>query len=660
MKNNLHPENLKEVNAIKTEQISEYVKKLSNDVEDEDAGRKKWKEQVDKLQKLRFGVRAKKTHPWPGCANYSIPVIDSDINRIKPMYINSVFGVSPIVKYEPYGAEDVEAGHKRELLMDWRLRTKVKPFKAINIAVDQILGAQGQTVFRIIWKYKTRKYTQFLDIADFPVEVQEAIYDIRMTDDLLAKIIIEEFKINDALDENIEEVKKTVEKFRAGEAEIEMSLLEKEDDQPELIACDVKDDLVVPWGTKDIQDARFIDYQFLLSKNDILIAMRDEKYNKFDESEIDAWITKDAKVDESSLVDEMILVHETCCWYDIDGDGIDERCIATWPDSDATSVLRFIEVPYAHGKFPYVQVKREIIEDWFYSTRGVAHLIEDFQNGISTSINQAIDNGTITNTPVILGRKGILSNPRNRRYVPGEYIETNGPTTDYEMRTVGNASQGFLFQQAQYLKSWVDNRLGQMTSGLGSMTDMPGMGERGKKTKAEVDTLMALQGQAQSLDLIVFQQQMVEVYEQIDALYNQYGDDEEEILITNQQPIKISREEIQGKFNLTPNGRVDNNTPAVRLQKAMYAFQIGAQNPLVKQDELLREIFKDIDPRYSDRFIKTPQEIQQEQQQAQQMAQIAEADALEKQLTVKQLVDNTDVRKAAMLEPIEGKKFAAG
>ena len=656
-----HPEGLDEVNRIKpTGEIREFVNHLYSDIESEDGARQRWKEQIEHLDKLRFGIRRKRTHPWPHCANYSIPLIDNDIRKLKPSYVNLQFGVSPVCTFVPYGPEDVEPMRKRELLHDWRLRTQVELFKPYCIGVDQILGSRGQTVFRTIWKYSTRTFGLFIDINDLSEQVVEAIYDPRVTDEILKQILVEQYRIDTSFDENIEALDKAVARFRDGETEIDIDLVEEAENRPEVTACDVKDDLVIPIDTKDINDARFIDYKFWLTKNDIKIAINNKKYEKYDDSEINGWIDKNADYIEESN-DGLILLHEVCCWYDINNDGISERCIITYPDENPQSVLRFIELPYDHGQWPYAQVKREILEDEFYSSRGLPTLKEDFQEGVSTAVNQAIDYGTLINMPERVARKGILSNPRNRRFIPGELTEVNGDISQYEMRQIPNITQPILFQQAQYLKSWSD-QTGQQSSGLSSQTDLPGAGERGRKTKAEIETLTAMMSEDKSLDLIVFQQQMAKLHYQIDALYYQFGSEEEEVQITGRPKMSISRDEIQGKFNIVPNGRLDNSNPIMRLNKAVMAFNYGMQNPYIKQRELVDWVFKEIDQNRAATLVYTEEEIiQLQQMQAQQQAQ-AQGQALQTQLGVQKAADDLEIRKdvtkEALLTPITGRKHA--
>ena len=652
-----HPENLEDIKSLKiTGEIQEFVKDLNSDIEEEKNELQKLDTDIMRLDRLRYGFRKRKVHPWPDAANYSLPVIDSDINKMKPAYVNVAYGVNPIVTFEPYGPEDVDNARNREYLFDWRMRTQVKFFEQYCYGIDMILGSPGQTIYRTIWDFTTRKYSETIDIEELSEEEVEAIFDARVTDQMLAEIIVERLGVNINFDENIEEVKKAVQSFRDGKQKFDFNLLEIENDQPCVTALHPTRDLTVPIGTKHIQDARFVDYHNLWkSKNEILIAMRDGKYESYSEDDLDAW---GGSTDDKRYSDDMIQLHETCCWYDVDGDGIKEKCIVTWPEADPTKVLRMIELPYDHGEWPYVQVKREYTESWFYSTRGVPSLKEDYQVGMSTAVNQAVDNGTLMNTPERVAKKGILSNPRNRKYIPGELTEINGDINQYQTRQLGNASQGILFQQAQYLKSWSDSTTGGQTSGLGAQTDLPGSGERGKKTKAEIDAIVANMSESKSLDLMVFQWQMADVYYQIDALYDQFGSDEETIQITGQEPLELTREQIQGKFNIVPNGRLTNSNPSIRLKQAMFAFNIGFQNPMINQRELIEEVFKELDPRKASILVKSAEQMQQEQQQAAQAQLQAEQEQIQKTLSLRKLSDDMDIRKTAIETPIQGRKHA--
>ncbi len=658
MRETTHPEGVKEKNAVEiTQEITDFIISTAKDIEAEKSNRSTWESKIDELIDLRYGYRQKKNHPWPDAANYSIPLIDAHINKAKPSYVNLALGISPVCTFEPFGAEDIEPAKKREVLFDWRMRTKVKFAQPYCIGVDKGLE-QGSVVFKIVWNYTTRNYQDELDLEDLDEKTLAVLQDPRTTDNILATIIQEELFVDVDFEENIEEIKKAVIKFREGKTKFKFNFLEVENNEPEITACSVRDDIIVPIDTTDIQFARFIDQPFWRTTTQLKKAMRDEKYKEYPDEDINAWGSKETKKTSSSgRQDEIILLHETCVWYDINEDGIKERCISTWPDNAPASVLRFIEVPYEHGLFPYVQVRRELNDAGFYTSRGIPALDEDYQKGISSAVNQAENNGVLAN-PVIVMRRNTVSNIKNRRYIPNETVETNGDPSDYQTRQFQNVSQPVLFQLAQYLKSWADQRIGNISSGLSEVNNLPGAGPGGKKTKAEIDLISSLQGEVQSLDLIVWQMQMADVYYQIDALYNQYGDEEEEIIITGQPPQKISRREIQGQWNIIPNGRLDNTNPVLKANKAFNLMKIFVGDPEINQYELKKLFLTDYDHRVANKILYKEEDLQRRQMQMQQMTEMMKKKAIQEGVDLKQIEILLEVYRATLLTPIQGKQFA--
>ena len=660
--NTQHVENLKDVNSLKIDsKIKEYIATLKSSISVEDTNKSEWNTRMEILGDLRYGYRNEKTEPFLNCANYSIPLIDSHITKLKSAYINLFYNSSPIVNFEPFGGEDIDPARKRESLFDWRLRTRVKIFKDYCIGIDKMLE-QGQTVFKIVWYYSTRRYKDFIDLEEMDEETLKALEDSRLTDDMLFKVIEQELGVDASFESNVEEIWRAVEEFREGESEFELDLIEVENNQAEVIACDVKEDLVIPRDTVDIQDARFIDHKVWMTANNIKIAMRDGKYQEYPDADIASWGSKSGKhpnsrsAPTSSSDNDVILLHEVCCWYDINKDGIKERCIATYPDSDESAVLRFIEIPYDHGKFPYEQVRRELNDPLFYTSRGICELDEDFQKGISNAMNQAEDFGTITNVPVIVMKKNTVTNIKNRRYTPGETIETIGDPNDYQVRQSANVAQPALMQFTQMLKSWSDQRVGDVTAGLGGQNNLSGQQASGQKTKAEINLVSVLSQTVTSLDVLIFQQQMVKVYEQIDALYDQYGPDEEEVIITGEPPIKISRREIQGKYHMVPNGRLENTNPAMRAGIATTVLQMGANDPMVNQDELKRYYYNSIDPRLANKLLYSKEDFQKRQQQMQQQQEAILQKGIKQKLDMDQIELMLEINKEALMVPIEVNK----
>lgn len=662
------PESLEKVNSLKiTDKIRDFVQSLSRDVEESRTDRAEWESRIDNYTRKRYGIRTKKSFPWVGAANFVLPQIDSDINRLKPAYINLAFGVSPIVTFEPFGAEDVEPARKRELLFDWRMRTQVKYFKPYCLGVDYMLHT-GYTIFETGWVFETRKYTKELDLSDLPMEILEALYMPEVNDDALFHIIAEEMLPDLTLQENVDEIKRVVGEFRKGKSKFELKFLEVYENRADVQALNPREDVTFPIHTCDIQEARFIDRKFWISKNKIKMRMESGRYQEYDDDAVDGWATKSYDSTTASDLksirdgvrmqkqdDDMVLLHRVSTWYDIDGDGIEERVQIIYPDNNPNDILSFIENPYDHGMFPFVVVRREFNDAPIMSSRGIPALDDDFQTGISTLFNQDIDAGTITTTPTVVARKNSVKNLRNLRYVPGQVVETENGTADYTVVQNTNMGQANRFNNMQYLKAWANDRIGNVTAAISQANNAPGNGPQGQKTAKEVSAIESNAGSLQSMDLLVFQNQMVALYDQIDSLYEQFGDDETEFMITGEQPIRVTRKEIQGHFNRVPNGRLDNSNPALRAQKSLALMQMFMNDPFVRQDQLRKMYLDDNDIRISQKLLKSPQELQADAQA--QMA--SQVDQLQTALKMQDARNLMDVKKEAMLAPITGRKYAA-
>lgn len=661
-----NPEALSKLNALEINtELKNFVNNLQDDIDMEKQKRAWWDSVTDEYINQRYGIRPKKDFPWPNCANYVIPLIDADINRIKPSYA-SLIDVFPVVIFEPYGETDLEASEMHEVYFDWLLKAKMNYFENYMLGIDYLLE-QGIVVWKITWKYSTRNYTLEIDLKESDPKVLEALYSAFVTDDMLAQVFIEEFNIDTSHEENVEALKKAVEGFRKGKTTFSLVLTETVDDRPEVVPCSMRYDVVFPVETTNLNNARFIDFRFQISKNDLKIGMRDEKYIKYSKDTIDKWATAWAadqknrqriKTITTQPDEDLVWCHETCVWKDINDDGIEERCIVTWPHGNPSDILRFIELPYEHGMWPYVACKREINDPGYFSSRGIPALDADFQQGISTGFNQSVDNGTITNTPQIKYKENSVANIRNVKYVPGERVKITGAMDDYQVSMLGNPSQQYLLQSGQYLKAWANERIGNVSSGLSQVNNQSGQGSQGQKTAKEINVVEQIGSEQQSLDLQVFQNQMAGVYYQIDALDNQFGDQENVEFITNGTFKKLTRKEIQGKFKYTPNGRLDNSNPELRAAKAINMFKMFLNDPDVNQRPLKRWVMDSMDVKIASKLFKTDDQVQQEQQQAMQAQNQQKQEALQTTIGMKVVSDNLEIRKAALMVPIEGREYA--
>jgi len=667
---NTDPEALDAVKEVKlSDEVLTFVDALSKTVSEEKAKRTTWEGKIDNYTKKRYGIRSKKDKPWVGSANFMLPQIDTDINRLKPAYLNMAFAVSPICTFEPFGAEDVEPAKKREQLFDWRMRTQVEFFKPYAIGTDRMLHV-GFNVYKTGWKFETRTYSKKLNLADIDQQIIDALYMPEVDDNTLGQIIAEEMKPDMTLEENVAEISRVVAEFRNGVTEFEFTFVEKAENRAEVMSLDPRTEVTFPVDTCDIQEAEWIEHKFQVSKNVLKMRMKSGRYKKYSDYDIDKWCgtstlnnstadylrqVRDGVSSYDNSNDKDVTLCETCTWYDVDGDGIDERVIVTYPENNPQQTLRFIENPYDHGMFPYTVIRRELNDAEILSSRGIPAIDDDFQTGITTLFNQDIDAGTIATTPTIVARKNSVKNLRNLRYVPGQVVETENGTADYTVVQNMNMGQSQRFANMQYLKSWANDRVGNMQAALSSANNTPGASVQGTKTAKEVSAIASMTSQNTAMDLLVFQYQMADLYYQIDELYNQFGDEVETMFITGQPPVKYTRQECQGKFNIVPNGKVNDADPTMKMQRNQMMFQMFVNDPFVRQDQLRKSLMDSIDMRMSQLLLKTPEEMQKDAMG--QMMQ--ENDKLKTAMQSQRAKNMLDVEKEAMLTPITGRKYSS-
>lgn len=665
------PENLKDMKEVKTsEEAISFVEKVAKLSDEEKTRRNQWEHRIDGLTKKRYGLRTKKNFPWVGAANFVLPQIDTDINRLKPAYVNMAYGISPIVTFEPYGPEDVDPAKKREVLFDWRMRTQVKFFKQYCLGIDYMLH-NGFTLYKTGWKFELSYYCKKLNLVDLDQRVLEALYMPEVDDATLFQIIAEEMKPDLTLQENVDEIKRVVAEFRDGKTEFEFSFMEKSSNHAVATALNPRTEVIFPVDTCDIQEAPFIEHRFPMSKSNIKRNMKSKKYKRYSDDEIGQWNNssdygnstadylkglRDGVSTYMTNDDDEVMLCEVDTWYDVNGDGVDERVRICYPLNSPRNILYFIENPYDHGQFPYVVIRREFNDAEIMSSRGIPQLDDDFQTGISTLFNQDIDAGTISTTPTVVARKNSVKNLRNLRYVPGQVVETENGTADYQVTQNPNLGQSARFANMQYLKSWANDRVGNSQAAISSTNNMPGASQIGTKTAKEVSLISSLSSQNTAMDLIVFQNQMADLYFQLDSLYYQFGDDEEELAVTGAPPLRISRRDIQGRFNIVPNGKVNDADPAARASQAQAIFQMLVNDPFVRQDQLRKLFLDNQDVKLSQLLLKTPQEMQQ----AMQMQTMAENDKLKVAIQSQRAKNLLDVEKESMLTPITGRKYASG
>ena len=197
---------------------------------------------------------------------------------------------------------------------------------------------------------------------------------------------------------------------------------------------------------------------------------------------------------------------------------------------------------------------------------------------------QKLDYQTQANSPMYLYRSGMI-NKNTTQFLFGQGIPVHGmsPLTDtFAPLNKANPNIEFSYKDEEMmLNAKVEELIGQVDFTLQSMIN-----KRQPRTLGEVEMQNQNMQQVFSLDADLYRTQFEELVNWVYELWCQYGDDNYEFQYfgdsTQGEKIKITKEELQGKYKISIRGNDQNTNPQVRLQKAQQIL-MAVKDPVLLQ-----------------------------------------------------------------------------
>lgn len=570
--------------------------KLWKKVESAQSDASEWRNKLDRFHRLRMMIKKTKSFPFVGCSNMRMPTAETKIRKQKAALANLVFGIRPIVQCIPTPSGNFETAHKIEKFLDHLIMNVMRFKTKAIVAIDRELE-MGFSILKPYWRVETTKRIEKFKLEDMEIEELLAFFDPDNSEEVLVDMLANETEADRSdrvWDYNEKQLTQAVKDALSGKDEIEIQLKDVLYDAPdaEVIPCD---NFIAPTdGGFDVQSLEFcgpIFYKPLheLKQNaddrgydvevlDSITAMKEMDSKKMSD------ISKDQREGVMRLNNpsELLKLIELCCWYDLDGDGEPEKCLFTILP-DFKKVLRKISLPNNNGKWPYVKLFWELTEDRWFSHRGIVEIAEDIIKEIDIQHMQKLDQQTIRNAPMFVYRAGMV-NPNLVQFIPNQGIPVHGMAdlgNTISLLNNNNPNVELSYErEEQILLSRIEELIGQVDFNLQSQIN-----RREPRTLGEVQFQMQSQQNVFSLDASIHTQQFGEFFEMIWDLWCQYGPDEQEFEYFGEQKwekLKISREEVQGRYRFLVRGNDQNTNPQVRLQKAQ-AIITAATNPVLIQ-----------------------------------------------------------------------------
>ena len=494
-----------------------------------------------------------------------------------------VFNVNPVTW------EDKEAAQQNQLLLNHQFNVTIDKTRFIDEYIRTAVD-EGTVITRVGWKFQEEEYEEEVPTVEFRVNPELA----PMHEQLAA---MKEESPSQYDTDVPEELKQAHEMSMERQQPIEPVITgyEKEKrtrtivNHPTLEVCDYRNVIIDPTCMGDISKASFLIYSFESSKAEL---EKDGKYKNLDKilvtnssilGQPDHAASDGSK--NFTFNDEprkKFVVHEYWGFWDIDGTDSVKPFVAAWVGE---TFIRMEESPHSDKEIPFVIVQYLPVRKSIYGEPDGA-LLEDNQKVIGAVTRGMIDiMGKSANGQTGI-RKDMLDTTNRRKFDKGQDYEFNpqvDPRVGVFMHTYPEIPQSAQFmlqlqnQEAEsltgvkaYSQGVSGNSLGDVAAGVRGALDAA--------SKRELGILRRLSAG------------IVKIGRKVIAMNADLLSDEEVVRVTNDQFVKIRRDDLPGNFDLKlsiSTAEEDNN----KAEQLAFILQTVGPNG---DPELSKMILSDI------------------------------------------------------------------
>lgn len=454
-----------------------------------------------------------------------------------------IFNVNPVTW------EDREASIQNQLVLNHQFNNLIDKIGFIDEYVRTAVD-EGTVIVRTGWEFVEEEYEGVFPVVEYRINpevapLHEHLAQMReQSPSQYATDVPEELKQAHEL---------TMEQGQPIEAVVIGQKKEKRmrtvRNAPSVEVCDYRNVIIDPTCMGDIRKASFVIHHFESSMSDL---ERDGKYSNLKSIQIDQNSPLGSPDHASSggfksfnFHDEprkKVVVYEYWGFWDIEGTGIVEPIVVAWVGS---TIIRMEKNPYPDKQIPFIVEQYLPVRKSIYGEPDGA-LLEDNQKIIGAVTRGMIDvMGKSANGQTGV-RKDALDTTNRRKFEKGMDYEFNSnvdPRQAIYMHTfpeIPNSAQ-FMLQlqnmEAESLTGVKSFSNGISGAGLGDVA----AGVRGALDAASKRELGILRRLSSGI---------VKIGRKIISMNAEFLSDEEVIRITNEQFIKVRRDDLQGQFDL--------------------------------------------------------------------------------------------------------------
>jgi hypothetical protein len=356
------------------------------------------------------------------------------------------------------------------------------------------------------------------------------------------------------------------------------------------------EDIIVPRGVMGIQSAPRVAIRKFYHEHEILQMAHDERWvsgavdemldtkdrGDGDQLDTDGMIraTRRARANQGEDVvvpdEDMYEVLRIYLWHDLvhkdpsPSDKLLERMeLIVNPATRARLLTR--RLPNRHRSWPVVDLRFEVDEPTYASSRGIGEMIDDPDKHL-TAWHRAKENSMLiqTSTGFFIRRQSVQS-PEPMRFRPGMIEQLDNPQGDVVPISMPQTSV-VIEREEQFLQVWVQGYLGELAN---DMTADARLLE--PRTKGEVEIREAARQRVMRSRARGTNAALSEVYRMFWSDAMQWAPKQFYADLTGEDPRPLKPDNILGMFSTVPIGAVDDMDPVFRRQQAVNRWQLTEQ-----------------------------------------------------------------------------------
>ena len=479
-----------------------------------------------------------------------------------------------LFKVEPKTWLDREASKQNGQVLNYQFNNQIDKVNLIDTLVRTDVN-EGTAILRVGWDFEETKVTENVPQYEYQEADQQSAILIQQAIDFYSKNpeAIETFP--EALEESVLaslENQRPILAVVASYTEQEVTKTVK--NQPYVKVCDYRNVTVDPSCNGIFEDATFLVYSFESSRSSL------EKlgvYKNLDLIPEDTTsddgnhhnLNEDGSFNFADKPRKKLAVYEYWGYWDIDQSGVTTPIVATWVGN---VMIRCELNPYPDRKIPFVVIPYLPVKDSIYGEAD-ASLLEDSQKLVGALVRGQVDAMARSANGQIGIRKDALDNMNLRKFRQGEDYFFN-PNVDPRLAVIEHSYPELpasTFNLLQMFNLEAEAMTGVKTFSQGMNGDSLG------STAAGVQGAIGAQGKRELGILRRIAHGLGEVAKKILAMNSEWLSDEEVIRITDEEFVRINRDNLVGSFDVKLS--ISNaETDSLKAQELSFMLQTMGQS----------------------------------------------------------------------------------